>query len=127
MLIRLVLAAFLLMPAAAQAAGSMDRMLAKLAPEDRAHQACAIKGLPIVKRDPRLRKADRIQSSTLGRAVLDGTHLAAKGGAVRVGQHWYAVSFTCDLTPDYMKAQNFSFVMGKEIPKENWDALGLWP
>jgi hypothetical protein len=111
----------------AASASSMQRILAKLAPEERAHQACAIKGLPIVKKDPRLRRADRIKSSILSRAVLAGTHLDAKGGAIRAGGHWYAVSYTCELSADYMQAQTFSFQVGKEIPEARWDELGLWP
>ena len=111
----------------AASASSMQRILAKLAPEERAHQACAIKGLPIVKKHPQLKRADRIKSSILSRAVLDGTHLEAKGGAIRSGGHWFAVSYACELSADYMQAQTFKFEMGKEIPEDRWDELGLWP
>jgi hypothetical protein len=127
-MIRMALAvALVLVMQQAASASSMQRILAKLAPEERAHQACAIKGLPIVKKDPRLRRADRIKSSILSRAVLAGTHLDAKGGAIRAGGHWYAVSYTCELSADYMQAQTFSFQVGKEIPEARWDELGLWP
>ena len=111
----------------AASANSMQRILAKLAPEERAHQACALKGMPIVKKDPRLKRADRIKSSILSRAVVAGTHLEAKGGAIRSGGHWYAVSYACELSADYMEAQTFSFQVGKEIPQDRWDELGLWP
>ena len=47
--------------------------------------------------------------------ALDSTSVTAKGGAVRLPGHWYALSFSCKLTPDYMKALSFSYELGKEI------------
>jgi Domain of Unknown Function (DUF930) len=107
-------------------AGPMDKALAKLAPEERSQQACVLKGLDTVRRDARLRRADRISASIFGPAVLDGTLLTAKGGAIRVADRWYALSFACHLTGDLMKATSFTFALGAEIPKESWDKLGLW-
>ncbi len=106
--------------------GSMEQALAKLAPEERSHQACILKGLEVVRRDPRLRRADRMKTSILTPAVLQGTTLAARGGAVRSGDRWYSLSFTCSLTENLMKATSFAFVLGEEIPRQRWDDLGLW-
>ena len=52
--------------------------------------------------------------------------MLAKGGAVRVKKHWYRLSFECELTPDQMKATSFSYKLGAEIPREEWEDLGLW-
>jgi len=108
------------------AADHMQRMLAKLSPEERSHQACILRGLDTVRHDARLRKADRMKTSIFSRAVLEGTHLTAKGGAVRDGKRWFAISFSCELTADLMKATSFSFTVGTEVPKDSWDRLGLW-
>ncbi len=107
-------------------AQSMDKMLAKLAPAERAHQACILRGFEVARKDPRLRGADRMKTSIFNRAILDGTALDAKGGAVRVKGHWYAMSFKCDLTRDLLKATTFAYNLGKEIPRDRWDQLGLW-
>jgi hypothetical protein len=107
-------------------AGSFDDALRKLDPEERSHQACVIKGLDIVRRDARLRAADRMETSIFIRAVLKGTVLIAKGSAVRASRRWYALSFTCNLTPDLMRALSFSFQLGAEIPKQKWGEYGLW-
>lgn len=107
-------------------AGSFDNALRKLEPEERSHQACIIKGLDTVRRDARLRHADQMKTSIFSRAVLNGTVLTANGGAVRANNRWYALSFTCSLTPDYMRATSFSFQLGAEVPKQRWDAYGLW-
>lgn len=68
-----------------------------------------------------------MKTSIFSRAVLDGTSLSAKGGAVRSNHRWYALSFSCDLTEDLMKAQSFKYELGEEISKDKWDDLGLWP
>lgn len=50
-------------------AATLEQSLAKLAPEERAHEACALKGLEMMRKDAGLRKADRVKSSTLRRAA----------------------------------------------------------
>jgi hypothetical protein len=106
--------------------GSTEQVLRKLAPEFRAHQACILRGLAAVRREPRLRAADRMKTSILSPALLEGTKLTANGGAVRSRGHWYALSFGCELTSDLMTAKSFSFKVGAEIPERDWKALGLW-
>jgi hypothetical protein len=114
------------LPLMAEAA-SVDQSLAKLAPEERAHEACALKGLEVLRKDPHLKKVDHVSASTGGHgAVLTGAMLTAKEGAVRANKHWYALSFSCQLTPDFMKATTFTYTLGKEIPQSDWERLNLW-
>lgn len=111
---------------AAYGASAIERTLMKLSPEERAHQACAVKGLSIVRRDKRLQKADRLMPDVFSRAKFDGTIVTAKGGAVRIPEHWFAISFQCTVTDDQMKATSFTYELGQEIPKANWSEVGLW-
>ena len=115
-----------LLCAPAFGANSIEQALAKLGPEERSHQACIVRGLDLVRRDSRLRNADRMKTSIFSAAVLEGTLLMAKGAAVRAGEHWYTLTFSCQLTADFMKATSFAFVLGGEIPKASWERLGLW-
>lgn len=110
----------------AAAAGSLKKSLLKLQPEERAHQACAIKGLEAVRRDKRLARADRLMPDTFGRARFDGSVVSAKGAAVRANQHWYALSFECTVSEDQTQALAFSYKLGDEIPPEQWEDVGLW-
>jgi hypothetical protein len=111
---------------AAGFAGGFENSLAKLTPEFRSHQACILKGLTVLRRDKALRRADRMKTSIFRPAVLDGTKLTASGGAVRAGGQWYALSFACDLSKDWMKATSFTYTLGAPIPKADWERLGLW-
>jgi hypothetical protein len=111
---------------AAASAQSLEQSLAKLTPEFRSHQVCILRGLETVRRDPALRKADRMKTSIFNQAELNGTRLTAKGGAVKAGDRWFALSFTCDLTADLMKATSFTYKLGAAIPEREWEELGLW-
>jgi hypothetical protein len=107
-------------------AGPLEEALSKLDPQERSHQACILKGMDMMRQDARLKKADRLKTQILAPAVLDKTQLTGKGAAVRVGSHWYAMSFTCQLSTNLMKATSFTFALGNEIPKASWDKHGLW-
>jgi len=112
-----------------QAAGanSMQRVMAKLAPEERAHQACIVLGVDKVRKDKALPHADRMKTGVLGDAKFTGTRVTSVGGAVRADHHWYRLTFDCTVTPDQMKATAFTYKLGPEIPRDEWDEIGLWP
>jgi hypothetical protein len=108
-------------------AASFEDTMKKLDPEERAHQACILKGLAAVRADKKLPGADRMKTSIFGRAqFVDGTQVKAKGGAVRAKDHWYALKFDCVVTADQMTATSFRYELGQEIPKTEWEDLGLW-
>jgi hypothetical protein len=123
-----VFSVFLLLDAGeVAAAGSIEKSFMKLSPEERAHQACAVRGLEAVRRgDKRLATADRLMPDTFKRAQFDGSVVSAKGAAVRANAHWYALSFECKVSDDQMKALAFTYKVGDEIPPEQWDEVGLW-
>jgi Domain of Unknown Function (DUF930) len=104
----------------------MENALKKLDPVERAHQACAIKGVDTLRRDKRLPGADRLKTGVAGAALFDGSVVTAKAGAVHAKGRWYALKFTCAVTSDRMKAVSFTYELGQEIPEAKWDAYGLW-
>lgn len=116
----------LLLLSSPAAAGALDQALLKLAPEERSRQICINRGLETVRRDARLRGADRMKSSITSPPVLEGTKLTAKGGAVRANHRWYTLSFMCQLTNDTKQVTSFTFELGREIPKDKWESYGLW-
>jgi Domain of Unknown Function (DUF930) len=118
-------AALCCLPVAGQA-GTMEDALKKLDPVERAHQACAIKGVDTLRREKRLPGADRLKGGVAGPAAFDGSVVTAKSGAVRAKGRWYALKFTCAVTADRMKAVSFTYELGQEIPETKWDAYGLW-
>lgn len=105
---------------------SMDRVLRKLDPEERAHQVCSIRGLDTIRRGTHLKGIDRVKTSGRSRAVFKNNIVTANGGAVRANHRWYALKYKCAVTADQMKATSFDFQLGAEIPEEEWENYGLW-
>lgn len=98
----------------------------QLDPEERARQACVVKGIDTIRRDKRLKGADRLKTGITSDAVLTGDRVTTKGGAVRANHHWYTLAFDCKVTKDQLKAISFSYEIGPEIPESKWEDLGLW-
>ena len=105
---------------------SMDRVLRKLDPEERAHQVCSIRGLDAIRRSAHLKGIDRVKTSGRSRAAFKNNVVTANGGAVRANHRWYALKYKCAVTADQMKATSFDFQLGAEIPEEEWENYGLW-
>lgn len=107
-------------------AASMNDVMMKLEPEERAHQACIMRGIDTINRSKKLKGVDRLKTSILSRATFDGTTVVAKGGAVRADHQWYALKFTCAVGKDQLKATSFDYEIGAPIPKTRYEDLGLW-
>src|SRR5262249_4621019 len=112
--------------AQAAAADAVRQAMLKLGPEERAHQACVIKGIEELRRTKKLPGADRLKTGIFKPAAFDGKMVAASGGAVRAKDHWYALKFTCGVTADQMQATSFNYELGAAIPEAKWEELGLW-
>lgn len=117
--------ALALAPAAASAA-TLDKALANLDPEERARQACVIRGIDQIRADKALPKADRIQAGGQSTSKFDGAIVMANAGAVRAKDQWFALKFKCAVTADHMKATSFSYEIGAAIPEDRWEDLGLF-
>ena len=63
-------------------AASMNDVMMKLEPEERAHQACILRGIDTINRSKKLKGVDRLKTSILSRATFDGTTVVAKGGGL---------------------------------------------
>lgn len=104
----------------------MDRVLQKLDPEERAHQACSLRGLDAIRKATRLKGIDRLKSSSRSLATFKDNIVTANGAALRAGKSWYALTYKCTVSDDQMKAKTFDFKLGAEIPEDKWEDFGLW-
>jgi hypothetical protein len=121
-----VIALFLALSSCVAAAGSLEDALLKLEPEERSHQACIAKGIDEINRANKKLRVDRLKTSIFSRAKFDGTTVTAPGGAFRAKHKWFKLKFTCDVTENKTLATKFEYELGPEIPKNEWEDLGLW-
>lgn len=113
-------------PAASAQKAAAD-WTSKLEPRTRAMQVCSLAALTAFGKDKKLRpRADRVRVNVGTEPKIDKTSVTGPGGGVRSGQKWYAFSFKCSLNEAGTKATAFTYDLGKEIPKSQWDKLGLW-
>lgn len=103
---------------------TLEQSLLMLEPEERAHQACIARGIDDLSR--KKLHVDRLKSSIFSRAAFDGTTVTAEGGAYRAKGRWYRLAFTCTVNGNQTKAVTFAYKLGPEIPRKEWQDLGLW-
>ena len=99
----------------------------KLEPRTRAMQVCSLGALNAFGKDKKLRpRPDRVRVNAGSDPKIDGSLVSGAGGAVRSGGKWYAFTFKCTLNDTGTKTARFTYDLGKEIPKGQWERLGLW-
>lgn len=112
-------------PALAQKKGA--DWTSKLEPRTRTIQLCNFAGLKAFARDKKLTpRADRVLVNAGSEPKIDASLVTGSGGVVRSGHRWFSFTFKCTLTPDGKQTSDFTYEIGKEIPKAQWEKLGLW-
>ncbi|WP_352230512.1 DUF930 domain-containing protein [Rhizobium sp. CG5] len=61
---------------------------------------------------------------TFADTKLAGTVLTAKGAAIRIANHWFALRYTCQ-TGEAETVTAFEFTLGEEVPEGKWPEYNL--
>jgi len=125
-----ILALMLILPAATPAMALNARVageLQKLEPEEELEQRCDIEALNRISAADNGMFADKVIAYTFAPPAVEGTSIDAKGAAFRAGGHWYRLSYHCVTDPTELDVKAFSFKIGAEIPRAQWDRLYLYP
>ena len=72
-------------------------------------------------------RPDRLVAYARSDVKSSGDRIVADGAAFRSRQNWYGVSFECEVSPDHARVVAFRFQLGDEVPRKEWDELGLPP
>jgi len=100
-------------------------MLPRLAPDERAEQVCGVEAMSQIHAWQGSYEPDRVTAYALAATRFSGRELQAEGAAFRSGQRWYALNFTCTVSPDFKRVTDFAFHVGAPIAPSRWEALGL--
>lgn len=99
---------------------SARKALPQLAPQERVIQLCNIEALAQLRRQRSGFQPDTVIPYAMKDANVTGRMLEAKGAAIRSKRRWYELAFNCEVAPDLKTVVAFEFLLGAEIPQEQW-------
>ena len=103
-----------------------DQML-KLDPATRVEQRCDARAMGSVGREHKGYRPDEFVAYAFADPVMRGTQIKAPGGAIRSSGKWYRLSYVCETSVDGLDIKSFSYELGAEVPRSEWDAHYLVP
>jgi hypothetical protein len=114
---------------AAQAAAAdarFEKALRMLDPSERLEQLCDYTAMAQIRKDSPKFHPDRAIANAMAQPKVAGDTIKTEGGAFRSRKKWYALSYTCQATPDHMTVVSFQYMIGPEIPETQWASYGLY-
>lgn len=114
---------------AAQAAAAdarFEKSLQKLDPAERLEQLCDYTAMTQIRRETKAYRPERAVANAMTEAQISNDTVQAKGGAFRSRGKWYALTYTCTVSPDHLKVVSFHYAIGPEIPETKWTGYGLF-
>lgn len=121
-----VIAAFVLCGSAAAKSPRNDQML-KLDLTTRIEQRCDARAMGTVSREHKGYRPDELVAYAFADPVIHGTNIEASGGAIRSAGRWYRLAYVCETSSDGLDIKSFSYRLGAEVPRSEWDAHYLVP
>ena len=119
-------AAAVLAAQAAAADARFEKSLQMLAAPERLEQLCDYTAMVEIRKDAGNFRPDRALANAMAEPIVSNDSIETKGGAFRSRGKWYALSFSCQASPDHLKVVSFRYTIGAEIPETKWAAYHLW-
>ncbi|MET3601171.1 hypothetical protein ABID12_003127 [Martelella mangrovi] len=101
--------------------------LQRLDPEEELEQRCDVEALSRIDAARKDMNPDKVIAYTFEPPVVKGDTIDANGAVFRTHQHWYHLSYHCTTDRSELKIKDFSFRIGAEIPRSQWDKYYLYP
>lgn len=108
-------------------AASPDKTMLLLEPSERMEQRCNARAMGEVSRQHPGLHPDEVVAYAFADTRIGNDQVSAPGAAVRSGGHWYHLSYQCTTKDEGLGIEALTYVLGKEIPRDAWDAHGLVP
>ncbi|OYX71464.1 MAG: hypothetical protein B7Y95_12960 [Rhizobiales bacterium 32-66-11] len=107
--------------------GAHDKEMLSLAPGTRMEQRCNARAMGEISRARKDLHPDELVAYAFGDTQVSGTAVKAPGAAVRSGETWYRLSYSCRTSADGMNVLSFDYTLGNAVPKKDWSAHYLVP
>ncbi|WP_425462530.1 DUF930 domain-containing protein [Martelella lutilitoris] len=129
-MLRTVLVAACVVLAGSQAFALNKRIAAELErldPEEELEQRCDVEALTRIDAARRDLTPDKVIAYTFAPPEVSGNTIDARGAVFRSHEHWYHLSYHCVTDASELAVTDFSFSIGKEVPRSEWDRNYLYP
>lgn len=107
--------------------GARDAAMLRVDPATRVEQRCNARAMGEISREHAGMRPDELVAYAFADPGTAPAAITAPGGAVRSGGRWYHISYTCHTSADGMDVLDFSYVLGDEVPRDDWSDHGLVP
>ena len=104
----------------------VEKALDRLEPVTRMMEVCGIKAGEELRRERGFKSVNRVVVDAIDTPEIDDNVVKGTGGAFRDKGRWYRLEFECTLTEDQRAAVSVDYVVGVEIPEDQWEEYGLW-
>ncbi|MEP9349405.1 DUF930 domain-containing protein [Xanthobacter sp. KR7-225] len=123
---RAFLAALMLVLAApAGAATRRDDMMLHVDLATRIEQRCNARAMGVVGREQEGMRPEEVVAYAFAEPKLGTGSISAPGAAIRSRGHWYHLAYRCRTSADGMEVEDFSYQLGAEVPRPQWDEHSL--
>ncbi|MEP9352612.1 DUF930 domain-containing protein [Xanthobacter sp. KR7-65] len=104
-----------------------DDMMLHVDPATRIEQRCNARAMGEVGREHTDMRPEEVVAYAFADPKQKDEFISAPGAAVRSRDHWYHLAYTCRTSPDGMEVKTFSYSLGAEVPRQEWEAHSLVP
>jgi Domain of Unknown Function (DUF930) len=101
------------------------RMMSRLSQNDRIGQLCGLEAMAQVAAWKKTFKPDQVVAYAMAATKILGNTLLAEGAALHSHEEWFRLKFKCGLTADRTKVASFEFLVGRTIPRTDWESHNL--
>ncbi|WP_024709795.1 MULTISPECIES: DUF930 domain-containing protein [Martelella] len=127
---RTVLVAAFVVMAGSQALALNKRIAAeleRLEPEEELEQRCDVEALSRIDAARDDMTPDKVIAYTFATPEVKGHTIDADGAVFRSHEHWYHLRYHCVTDASALNVTAFSFEIGTEIPRSEWERNYLYP
>ena len=101
--------------------------LERLSPEEELEQRCDIEALNRIEAARSDLSPNKVIAYSFAAPKVVGTTIDANGAVFRSRETWYRLSYHCEADSTELKVREFSFKIGKIVPRSDWDKYYLYP
>lgn len=103
------------------------RQLERMELSTRVEQRCNERATGATRREGKLHSPEEVIAYAFEDDKVEGSNVVAPGAAIKDGDRWYRMQYSCTTSEDGLKIVNFQYKLGHEVPRQEWRKYHLSP